>query len=1017
MVGDSIDPTCPAVLNAKYINVSSKGIYDLTGIEIFVNDTVLDCSNNNITNLPNLPNLLKFFYCNKNQLTSLPSVPISLTHLDCSQNQLTSLPTIPSTLKSLNCSFNDLPSLPTLPSTLNIIECSSNQINYLPTIPSSLILLYCYENNLTSLPTLPNTLYSLNCNYNQLTSLPTLPNSLKILECDLNQLTSLPVLPINLITLSCSYNNLTSLPTLPNSLTILLCGANQLSNLPSLPSSLTNLSCETNQLTNLPSLPSSLTQLNCQLNQLTNLPSLPSSLTQLNCQLNQLTGLPTLPNSLSLVYCGFNQITSLPSLPDSLKTFTCNNNQLTSFPYIPDSLIILNCSCNQISSLPTLPNTLQSLVCRDNQLISLPALPSSLNWLECYSNPLTCLPDLKNVTHLNFSSTFVNCLPNYGKVTWSAPLLSTVPLCDIFNGNGCEAFWNIEGTNYIDSDTNCLIGASEKGLVNQKINLYKNGILDQQTYSNENGNYYFDTFSNDFYKIQLDTTDLPLEVNCPSTGLYLDTISATDSIKYNRDFALICNGSDLSATSIYTWNLRQASLRTVSIKAGDLSNEYGEHCADRVCGTVTITIAGACNYVSSPSYALTPNSVSGNILTYYISDFGALSYDSTFDFNLLVDTTAVLGSQICITVNVYTKCVQEINYTNNQLTLCFTVVGSYDPNDKVVYPTTILDISGNKWLNYTIRFQNTGTAEAEHVYITDTMSNLVDISSFTLLSYSHQPLMQIYNDGLVKFNFPNIHLPDSNSNEPESHGYVQYKIRAKDSLTVGSTIENTANIFFDFNAPVITNTTSNLLINCSIPKTILNATICGGEAYILNGQEYYNSGVYQQNILTAFGCDSTVRLNLTVNKSTITRSNDTLQATTQNAISYQWINCTTGIAIVGGNTQTFNPTQSGNYAVVVDFGTCKDTSTCYYFSAVGINEINASNISIQPNPFNDELKITLDKNYEGVIEVYNTLGALITSEKLQSRNVTLNTSNWNAGVYILKVATNNGVVVKKVVKR
>jgi hypothetical protein len=103
--------------------------------------------------------------------------------------------------------------------------------------------------------------------------------------------------------------------------------------------------------------------------------------------------------------------------------------------------------------------------------------------------------------------------------------------------------------------------------------------------------------------------------------------------------------------------------------------------------------------------------------------------------------------------------------------------------------------------------------------------------------------------------------------------------------------------------------------------------------------------------------------------------------------------------------------------VIVDFGTCKDTSTCYYFSATGINEINASNISIQPNPFNNELKVKLDKNYEGVIEVYNTLGALITSEKLQNRNVTLSTNTWNAGVYILKVATNDGVVVKKVIKR
>ena len=104
--------------------------------------------------------------------------------------------------------------------------------------------------------------------------------------------------------------------------------------------------------------------------------------------------------------------------------------------------------------------------------------------------------------------------------------------------------------------------------------------------------------------------------------------------------------------------------------------------------------------------------------------------------------------------------------------------------------------------------------------------------------------MQVYNDGLVKFNFPHINLPDSNSNEAASHGYVQYKIRAKDSLAIGSTIENTANIFFDFNPPIITNTTNNTVINCSIPPTIINATVCNSLNFELNGIIYSNSGTH-----------------------------------------------------------------------------------------------------------------------------------------------------------------------------
>jgi hypothetical protein len=958
MVGDSIDPSCPAVLNVKYIDLNYWNISDLTGVDVFVNDTMLDCRNNQLINLHSFPNTLKRLWCSDNQLTSLQNLPNSLEEIWCDKNQLTSLPALPISLTYLYCGYNQLTSLPVLPNSLNYLNCWNNQLTSLPTLPDSLSDLIFDGNQLTSLPALPDSLNSLNCSNNPIPILSALPASLKVLSCIGTQITSLPTIPATLKELYCGYSQLTSIPALP------------------------------------------------------------STLNYLFCQFNQLTSLPTLPSSLKYLYCNNNQLTSLPSLPDSLKQLYCNSNQLTSLANLPASLKWLYCNDNQLMSLPSLTDSVERLRCNNNQLANLPKLPNYLFELDCSNNPILCLPQLKYISNLNFSNTLVNCVPNYVYGGISTPSISSLPICDVFNSNGCEVFWNVAGTSYKDIDTNCINNILDPGIPNTKIKIYKNGILDLQTFTNQNGNYYFDTKGNDNYKTEIDTIGLPFDLNCPINGFYLDTISAIDSIKYDRDFALKCKGADLAATSIYTENLRPASLRKVNIQAGDLTNLYGSNCAAGVCGTVSITITGPCNYYSSPSYALTPNAVSSNVLTYYISDFGAISYDSTFDFNLLVDTTNAFGNQICITVNVYTKCAQELNYSNNQLSQCFTVVGSFDPNDKAVYPSTTLDISGNKWLNYTIRFQNTGTAEAEHIYITDTMSNLVDISTFTLLSYSHQPMMQIYNDGLVKFNFPNIHLPDSNTNEPESHGYVQYKIRAKDSLTVGSTIENTANIFFDFNAPVITNTTSNTIINCNIPKTILNATICGGEAYILNGQEYYNTGVYQQNILTAFGCDSVVELRLTVNtiNNTITQSAGTLQ-TTATATNYQWINCTTGAAIVGANTQTFNPTQSGSYSVVVDFGTCKDTSACYYFSPVGINEINANNISIQPNPFNTELKVTLDKNYEGVVEVYNTIGALITSEKLQSRNVTLNTSNWNAGVYILKIATNDGVVVKKVIKR
>ena len=92
----------------------------------------------------------------------------------------------------------------------------------------------------------------------------------------------------------------------------------------------------------------------------------------------------------------------------------------------------------------------------------------------------------------------------------------------------------------------------------------------------------------------------------------------------------------------------------------------------------------------------------------------------------------------------------------------------------------------------------------------DTLAQELDVASFELLAYSHQPQVQLIGN-VLRFNFPNINLPDSNSNEPGSHGYVQYSIKLKDSLPLGTSIGNTAYIYFDFNPPVVTNTTSNII--------------------------------------------------------------------------------------------------------------------------------------------------------------------------------------------------------------
>jgi uncharacterized repeat protein (TIGR01451 family) len=130
--------------------------------------------------------------------------------------------------------------------------------------------------------------------------------------------------------------------------------------------------------------------------------------------------------------------------------------------------------------------------------------------------------------------------------------------------------------------------------------------------------------------------------------------------------------------------------------------------------------------------------------------------------------------------------------------------GAYDPNDKSVSIDRILPNSTDN-LEYTIRFQNTGTDTAFTVTLIDKLSTLLDISSMQMISASHSYELSIVN-GFAKWIFKNILLPDSNTNELESHGFVKFRIKPLPGLTVTDSIPNAANIYFDYNTAVTTNT-------------------------------------------------------------------------------------------------------------------------------------------------------------------------------------------------------------------
>ncbi|WMX15899.1 SBBP repeat-containing protein [Aureispira sp. CCB-E] len=140
---------------------------------------------------------------------------------------------------------------------------------------------------------------------------------------------------------------------------------------------------------------------------------------------------------------------------------------------------------------------------------------------------------------------------------------------------------------------------------------------------------------------------------------------------------------------------------------------------------------------------------------------------------------------------------------------CGLVTGSYDPNDKTGFPLGVgptHDILPNQKIEYLIRFQNTGTDTAFTVVIRDTLSTDFDIFSLKSGASSHNYSFKMYGPRVLEWTFNNIMLPDSNVNEPASNGFVKFEVEQMPSLANGTVLENTAAIYFDFNAPIITNT-------------------------------------------------------------------------------------------------------------------------------------------------------------------------------------------------------------------
>jgi len=291
-----------------------------------------------------------------------------------------------------------------------------------------------------------------------------------------------------------------------------------------------------------------------------------------------------------------------------------------------------------------------------------------------------------------------------------------------------------------------------------------------------------------------------------------------------------------------------------------------------------------------------------------------------------------------------------------------TVTCAYDPNDKQVLPAGYgefhaVDIA-TPWLDYTVRFQNTGTDTAFTVVIEDVLDADLDPSSMQVLGTSHTITDIHLDDGnTLTFRFDGIMLPDSNVDPLGSNGFVRFRIQPNAGAPSGTEIHNTAGILFDQNPAIITNTTLTTLIDCDL----FTATITVGDASLLASE----------------------------------------------GVSYQWF--LDGDSIPGATEQTIIPAweEPGVYTVAVTsvYGSVA-VSDPYAVIPDGVAEREGTRFLLMPNPGIDLIRLISEQPLlaDDQVLVLDLHGRLLhTTRGSGSHELVLERAGLAAGTYLVEL--------------
>ncbi|HNU33882.1 MAG TPA: T9SS type A sorting domain-containing protein [Bacteroidia bacterium] len=399
---------------------------------------------------------------------------------------------------------------------------------------------------------------------------------------------------------------------------------------------------------------------------------------------------------------------------------------------------------------------------------------------------------------------------------------------------------------------------------------------------------------------------------------YLSSFPSTHSATFTS-MNQIDSLNDFATTQTIFINDLQISITPVGAFRPGFNATYNIHYKNvgtvPLQGTIVFYPDSGLTYISS---TVSPLSVSTDSIVWQTQILNPF-IQGNITVTVNVKSTTPIGYWISSSIKIE-PVMNDQNPTDNYASWRHPLTGSVDPNDILVDKDSITteELMTSPYLDYIIRFQNTGNDTAFSVKILNPIDTFkLDLMSLEIISSSHIFNLNYIQEENLEFKFEDILLPDSNINEPESHGFVRYRIKPKTSLVVHDSVTNYAAIYFDHNLPVITNTALTRIVypnnfvemfttvcdslispsgnytwystglyfdtipggatdtiyvinlNVGTSYSYLNAVSCENYTSPSGNYTWTSSGTYSDTLLNVEGCDSVITINLTINYSSI----------------------------------------------------------------------------------------------------------------------------------------------------